>query len=237
MKYIVGFLTVFSVFAAEAAETGPVTKPALAVQAERKYVIQSGDVLDVRFFYNPELNEQNVQVRPDGRISLQIVGDVELAGKAVEAATKEIEQLFAKELKTPRVSLQVRTFASQKVYVSGEVPRPGPLSLAGPQTVLGAIGEAGGATKLGDRKRAVLIRRGPDGAPVRYDIVLFAGKQPTREALAGLQPFDVILVPESKIARTDRFVDQWIRQLIPANMNVGFQYLWQNQGTSTVLPF
>jgi protein involved in polysaccharide export with SLBB domain len=178
-----------------------------------------------------------VQVRPDGKISLQIMGEVALAGKPVDEAAREIERLFAKEIKTPRVTLQIRTFSAEKVYVAGQVPRPGTIQLAAPLTLLGAIGEAGGVTKLGDSRHAVLIRKGPDGGPLRYDVKLFEGKQPTREALSRLQPFDVILIPESKIARADRFVDQWIRQLVPANMNVGFQYLWQNQLVTAALPF
>jgi protein involved in polysaccharide export with SLBB domain len=204
---------------------------------EKPYTIQPGDTLDVRFFYNPELNEQNVQVRPDGRISLQLVGDVPLFGKTVEQAAKEIEALFAREVKTPKVSLQIKTFASHKVYISGEVPRPGMIPLVATMNVLTALGDAGGITKLGDRNRVVLIRKNDDGSALRSPVKLFANGKPTAEALEPLRPYDVILVPESKIARVDRWVDQWIRQLIPANMNVGFQYLWQRQTNVPIVPF
>jgi protein involved in polysaccharide export with SLBB domain len=210
---------------------------AAAPPAPKPYVIQNGDVLDVRFFFNPELNEQNVQVRPDGCISLQIAGDVQLAGKTVEQARKDIEAIFAKEVKTARVSIQIRTFGAEKVYVSGEVPRPGLISLTSPLNLLAAISDAGGITKLGDRNRVVLIRKTPEGTPARLEVKLFAAGKPTPQAMMPLQAFDVVLVPESKIARADRWVDQWIRQLIPANLNAGFQYLYQTQSPVPIVPF
>lgn len=198
-------------------------------QSSNSYRIQPGDVLDIRFFFNPELNEKDVQVRPDGFISLQLAGEVRLSGKTTEEASKEIETLFAKEVRTPRVSIQIRNFSSQKIYVSGEVPRPGVLPLTTPATVLSAISDAGGITKLGNRNKVVVIRKDEKGLPARIPVRLFASGKPTPEALMPLQPFDVVLVPESKIARADRWVDQWIRQLIPANLNAGFQYLITNQ--------
>jgi polysaccharide export outer membrane protein len=191
------------------------------------YRIQPGDVVDVRFFFNPELNEQNVRVRPDGRIALQLSGDVDLAGKTADEASRMIEDLFAKELKSPRVSIQIRQYESQKVFVSGEVPKPGMISLASHMTILAALSEAGGITITGNRKRVMLIRKGEDGKPEHRQVTLFAGGRATNQAMEHLRPFDVILVPESKIARVDRWVDQYLRKISPANLFVGFNYLWQ----------
>lgn len=210
--------------------------------APADYLIQPGDTVDVRFFFNPEMNEQGVQVRPDGRISMQLVGDVQFAGKTVAEVSKVIEEAYAKTLRTPKVSIQIRGYSTQKAYVAGEVPRPGTISLGSSMTVLTAIGEAGGILARGDRKRVVLIRKMDDGKPARRDIQLFAGKTPTPDAMIPLKPFDVILVPESKIARVDRWVDQYIRQMIPMNMSAGFTYLWQHNpvgggGGVVVAPF
>lgn len=208
------------------------TTPAPAGEAPSNappgYQLVPGDIVDIRFFYNPELNEQGVAIRPDGRVALQLVGDVVLASKTPEDARKLIEQLYATRLRTPSVTIQVRKFASAKVFVSGEVPKPGVIELEGPMTLLAALGEAGGITIKGDRKKVVLIRKAPDGMPNMRELNLFAMGQATPEALMVLHPFDVILVPESKIARIDRWVDQWLRQLSPANLVVGFQYLKQN---------
>jgi polysaccharide biosynthesis/export protein len=208
------------------ATSGPVAEA--TSNASAGYQLVPGDIVDIRFFYNPELNEQGVVIRPDGRIALHLVGDVELASKTPEDARKLIEQLYASRLTTPSVTIQIRRFASAKVFVSGEVPKPGVIELEGPMTLLAAIGEAGGITIKGDRKKVVLIRKASDGKPNMRELNLFAMGQATPEALMVLHPFDVILVPESKVARIDRWVDQWLRQLSPANLVVGFQYLKQS---------
>jgi|RhiMethySRZTD1v2_1073278.scaffolds.fasta_scaffold187149_2 protein involved in polysaccharide export with SLBB domain len=212
-----------------------------AQPTDANYRLQIGDVVDVRFFFNPDLNEQNVQIRPDGCISLQLVGDVVFAGGTVAEVGQRIEAAYAKELKRPRVTIQVRGFATLKAFVSGEVHRPGTVSISTSMTLLGALGEAGGISTRGNRNRVVLIRKKPDGTPQRQEVTLFAQGQPTVASLAVLQPFDVILVPESSIAKVDRWVDQYIRQLIPVNMNAGFTYLWQKiplgSGGAIVPPF
>jgi protein involved in polysaccharide export with SLBB domain len=205
---------------------GPVTDAPSDVPTN--YQLMPGDVVDIRFFYNPELNEQGVAIRPDGRIALQIVGDVVLANKTPEEARKYLQQLYASELLTPSVTIQVRKFASAKIFVSGEVPKPGLIELEGPMTIIAALGEAGGITIKGNRKKVVLIRKASDGKPNMRKLVLFETGRVTEEALMPLRPFDVILVPESKVARIDRWVDQWLRQLSPANLVVGFQYLKQS---------
>jgi len=169
-----------------------------------------------------------VAIRPDGKIELQLVGDVPLANKTPEEARKYIEQLYANQLQTACVTIQVRKFASAKIFVSGEVPKPGLIELEGPMTIVSALGEAGGITIRGNRKKVVLIRRASDGKPNMHELVLFESGQVTAQALMPLRPFDVILVPESKVARIDRWVDQWLRQLSPANLVVGFQYLKQS---------
>ncbi len=222
---------ILAVVPARTQETAaPATPPA-------EYRLQFGDTVDVRFFYNPEINEQNVVIRPDGRISLQLIGDVQFAGKTVEEVCRDLEEQYAKILKTPRASVQIRAYGAQKAYVTGEVPRPGTIQLTSTMSVLAAINEAGGVTIRGNRNRAVLVRRMSDGKPAQREIKLFENKQPTQDALLALQPFDVILVPETKIARADRWVDQHIRQLIPLNMNAGFTYLWQNLPGTVIPPF
>ncbi|MBM3785482.1 MAG: polysaccharide export protein, partial [Acidobacteria bacterium] len=166
--------------------TPPQTPP--AVDPDPQYRMQQGDVVDVRFFYNPELNEGSVIIRPDGRISLQLVGDVMLAGRTVEEVRKDLEAAYSSQLKTPRISIQIRGFSAQKAYVSGEVLRPGTVSLAASATVLTALGEAGGISLRGDRNRVVLIRRLPDGLPGKQELKLFSYGKPTPAAMLPLNP-------------------------------------------------
>jgi polysaccharide export outer membrane protein len=219
-------------------QAGPNNAP-VETADNAEYRLQPGDTVDIRFFFNSELNEQGVQIRPDGRISLQLVGDVTLSGRTPAEVAAELEKAYANVLKTPRITIQIRGFAAQKAFISGEVPRPGTISLASPMTVLAAIGEAGGITARGNRTSVVLIRKMPDGSPGMRTLQLYVNGHPTVAALTPLQPFDLVLVAESKITQLDRWVDQYIRQLIPANLNAGFTYLWQHGLTSSpvVAPF
>jgi polysaccharide export outer membrane protein len=190
------------------------------------YRLGPGDAIDVRLFFNPELNEQ-AQIRPDGRVSLQMLGDVQLAGLTVDQAVTRLNSLYIRIVKTPNVTLQLRNSAGQRVFVTGEVEHPGVLNLPGELTVLEAISEAGGVRHTGNRSTVVLIEKGLDGKPFGRRLQLFHGSQLTADAGLPLHPFDVVMVPESRISRLDRWVDQNIRQLIPFTSVVGFNYLLQ----------
>jgi protein involved in polysaccharide export with SLBB domain len=193
--------------------------------AHTDFRLGAGDAVEVNFFYSPELN-QTVQIRPDGHVSLQLVGDVDLSTLTVAEATSHLETLYAKQLKTPSISLQVRTYASRKVYVGGEVYRPGVVPVPGKMSVLDAVMESGGIKHTGNDSSIVLVRRGDAGTPVVHKISLANHNgEPSQASLTMLQPYDVILVPESKIAHVDRWVDQYVRQLIPVTMTAGFTYL------------
>ena len=200
------------------------------------YRLYTGDVVEIRFFFQPELNEQ-VQIRPDGRISMQLVGDVQMAGKTVADVSRELEQAYASQLKNARISVQVRIFAAQKVYVTGEVVHPGVISMPGELTVLTAIGEAGGIKPTGKSKSVVLIRKGPDDRPVSQKIVLRAGGKPTAGAALLLRPYDIIIVPESNITQVDRWVDQYVKQLDPGNLVLGFSYVLHSPTGTSFVPF
>jgi polysaccharide export outer membrane protein len=210
---------------------------AVPTAPETPYRLQAGDVIEIRLFYNPELNEQ-VQIRPDGRVSLQLIGEVELASKTIEQAVSFLQEKYVKDVRTPEMTIQVKTYGSQKVYVVGEVLHPGMLALPGPMTVYDAISEAGGIKLTGNRKVALLLRKGPNGAPEERRLMLFDKGALTADASMPLGPFDVVMVPESKISRMDRWVDQTIRQMAPFIMSAGFNYLLSHQvgGAGSTVP-
>jgi polysaccharide biosynthesis/export protein PslD len=199
--------------------------------APPEYRLSAGDVIELKFFYDPELND-SVQIRPDGLISLPLVGEINLKNKTPGEATRELELLYSKSLKTPSITLQVRSFGGQKVYVGGEVNRPGTVNLMNDLSVLEVMMDAGGA-KTTASKFVLLLRRSSDNRVIVQKISLVShNNQPSEAVLTRVRPFDVVLVPESKIAHADRWVDQHIRQLVPATMAVGFSYLFNG----TVIP-
>jgi polysaccharide export outer membrane protein len=196
------------------------------------YLLSPGDVVDVQFFYNPELN-QKVQIRPDGRISLSLVGDVELARKTVPAAVRELEIAYKNILKTPSISLQIEGYAAQKVYVGGEVARAGTVSMPGELTVLQALMEAGGPLHSASSKELVLIRRDDQGIPSMRKLSIRGDKSSPSEIMTTrLRPYDIILVPESRVSKVDRWVDDYLRKMDPAFLTAGFNVL----ATSHLIP-
>lgn len=224
-RFSLAFLMVFVLLAAVTRRSAAQNPDPNAPTLNPEYQLAPGDVVDVQFFYNPELN-QKVQIRPDGRISLRLVGEVELATKTVPAAVRDLEGAYRKVLKTPSISLQIAGYASQKVYVGGEVLRAGAVNMPGDLTVLQALMEAGGPTHSASTTSVVLIRRDDRGVPYVQRLSLRSAKGGTSEvATTRLRPFDVVLVPESRVARMDRWVDEHIRRMSPAILTAGFSYL------------
>jgi polysaccharide biosynthesis/export protein len=193
--------------------------------AQAPYRLAAGDTVELKFFYNPELNE-TVQIRPDGTISLALIGDVQMSGKTASEVSAELQQRYRTIVKDPANTVQIRTYGRQIVYVGGEVARPGSVLLRTRQTVLEAVLDAGGP-RVTAASSVVLIRQNEKGVPVSQVISIKSQHRNVPQA-AGiqLQAFDVLLLPESKIAQVDRWVDQYIKQVLPGQLNGGFTYLF-----------
>jgi len=197
--------------------TDPVPAPArsaAAPVASAPYLIQVADHLAVKFYQNPDLNEE-VIVRPDGKISLQLIGDVQAAGVEPAALAANIESGYRSELSVPHVSVLVRELGG-RVYVGGEVGKPGVVPLTANLTLVQAVQEAGGFLETAHLSQVVLIRRDASGQPVGYALdvrPVIGGTKPAEDV--PLQPYDVAFVPRSKIADVNLFVKQWIRDNLP----------------------
>ena len=198
---------------------------AAAQRVEEPYRLETGDLIEVRFFYTPDLNDK-IQIRPDGRITLGLIGEVMVAGRTVGELTSYLQKRYAEQLKDPAIAVQVLSFANRKVFVGGEVVRPGLIALTGEQTVLGAILEAGGVTRQARRGYVLLVRKSAAGAPETLRLTLERKGEPAAQAAATfLRPFDVVIVTESTIARMNRAVDQYVFKFIPQQLTFGFTYL------------
>ena len=191
---------------------------------EREYRIQLGDQLDIKFFYNPELNEQ-VTVRPDGRISLQLVHEIMVAGLTPSELTDLLTTRYASELKKPEITVIVRSFGAHKIYVDGEVTRPGVFPLIGFVTVLQAISQAGGMKETARTSQVVIIRRSEDNKPLVSSLNLnkvIDGTDMSQDI--ALKPFDIVYVPRSAISNVNVWVDQYVRRNLPISISSGFGY-------------
>lgn len=204
----------------------------LPALAQTPYRLAAGDTVELKFFYNPELND-TIQIRPDGTVSLALIGEVHLSGKTAAEASADLHERYRTIVKQPVNTVQIRGYGREIVFVGGEVLRPGPVMHRAQQTVLQAVLDAGGAKHTG-ASYVVLIRQNEKGVPVSQTISLKSPHGGTSVAAATeIQPFDVLLLPESKIAHVDRWVDQYIRQVIPGTLNGGFSYLFNGALTAT----
>jgi len=192
--------------------------------SEQEYKIQIGDQLDIKFYYHPELNEQ-VVVRPDGRISLQLVHEIIATGLTPAELTDLLTKKYAPELKKPEITVIVRSFAAYKIYVDGEVTKPGMVSLVGFTTVLQAISQAGGMKDTAGKGEVVIIRRGEDNKPLvsSVDLNKVVDGTDMLQDIA-LKPFDIVYVPKLPISNVNVWVDRYIRRNIPINISTGLGY-------------
>ncbi len=192
----------------------------LASTPAPKLTLAPGDVLDVKFYYAPELNESQA-VRPDGKIFLQLIGEVDVRGKSPGELKEELVKAYSNQLRKPEVAVIIRSLSNRRVYVGGDVLRPGPIDIPHPITALEAIMQAGGFDYRRAEVSNVVVIRHKDGK--RYGCALdFTG------ALSGkefepffLEPQDIVYVPRNKISQVGLWIDLYINQVIP---RVGLTY-------------
>jgi len=192
----------------------PANQLQAAQPSSAPYIIRPGDQLDIKFFYNPELNE-SVTVRPDGKISLQLVDEVQAAGLEPAELDAKLTEAYSQELKKPMVTVIVRSFKGQRIYVGGEVNQQREMELPAGMTVLQAVFNAGGFKETASPEDTILIRQGPNREPVPMRLDLKNAMYGQGEAAnLALLPNDIVYVPKSSIAEANKFVNQYIEKLI-----------------------
>lgn len=173
--------------------------PHTAPLAGETYRIVPGDQLSIFVWQDRDLS-LTLRVRPDGRISMPLVGELVAAGRTPAELSTELEERLRTFVQEPRVTVIVAEsagLAGQRVRIVGEAVQPRAMIWRPGLTVLDAVIEAGGLTEFADGNRTVLLRR-EGGEVVRYRVRLadlLHGGDPT--ANVELAPGDVVVVPES----------------------------------------
>jgi polysaccharide biosynthesis/export protein len=166
----------------------------IAATTDPAYLIGPEDVLDVSVWKEPDVSRV-VPVRPDGRISLPLINDVQAAGLSPQQLAGSVSEKLKKYLNGPQVTVIVTAINSQRVFVVGEVLRAGAFPMLPGMTVLQALSSAGGFTTFADVKKihVVRLRNGKQvEIPFNYRDVL---KGDNSEQNIKLQPGDTIVVP------------------------------------------
>ncbi len=158
------------------------------------YIIGVGDMLQVSVWKNEDLQAE-VPVRPDGRISVPLVGEVQVAGLTPLEVQSLLTERYTSFVTAPSVSVLVTQVNSRKVFILGQVKEPGAFDILQPTNVMQALAMAGGLTEFARTKGIVVLRK-INGVDKRWQVNLDAiasGKRPDDNLV--LEPGDTIIVP------------------------------------------
>lgn len=147
-----------------------VTLEAAAPVDPKGYKLGPEDVIGLKVWREPELSGQFV-VRPDGKITLPLSGDMAVEGKTLDAVKEEITKALSQQLNRPEVTVSLLRVGSKKYYLVGEVSRTGMFPLIVPITVLEALNAAGGLREFANKKKIVILR-GSQRIKFNYDEVM-----------------------------------------------------------------
>ena len=158
------------------------------------YVIGPEDVLTVVFWRDKEMSA-DVVVRPDGKISLPLVNDVQAAGLTPEQLRQQLDKAASKFVAEPNAAVVVKTINSRKVYITGNVAKPSTYPLADGMTVLQLIAVGGGLLEFADSKNIVVVRK-EDGRDVFFKFnYKDVSRQKKLDQNIVLKPGDTVIVP------------------------------------------
>ncbi len=166
-----------------------------------EYIIGSGDQLSVFVWKNNDLSEGGVGVRPDGRISVPLIEDIQAAGKTPTQLARDIEERLKKYVQDPLVTVIVRSFVGpldRQIRVVGEATDPAAIPYRDNMTVLDVMIATKGLTKYAAGNRAVIVRRGPDGSEHNISLKLDdLIKNGDISQNVEMQPGDTLIIPQS----------------------------------------
>jgi polysaccharide export outer membrane protein len=158
-----------------------------------EYKLGAGDKLRIEVYKDQQLS-QSVQVRPDGKVTLPLIGDIDAAGMTPIELRDRITQQLKEYVTNPTVTVIVVEATAATAYVMGEVNKPGAVALQAPLTVLQALALAGGLRDFADAKNIRILRRSPRGV----ETIPFNYKDAVKSARAPLylRPGDTVVVPD-----------------------------------------
>lgn len=179
------------------------------------YIIGPGDVLQVNVWRHSDLNTK-ARVRPDGKISFPLIEEVSVLDLTPAQLKKEIAQKLSRLIRDPEVFVNVVSFQSKKIFVLGEVKRPGVYPFEGRVSILDAISKAFGYKETAALKSVIVIKRGHTSQPeaLRLNIWNLITKGDIGQDKF-LEAGDIVFVPKTFIANVNQFIDQFFTKTDP----------------------
>ena len=179
--------------AAPAQPAAPSAAPAPAAADTSDYRLITGDKLRIEVYKDPQLS-QSLEIRPDGKITLPLLGDVPAAGSTPRELAATLTERLREFVTMPVVTVIVAEATPPMVYVMGEVNTPGAQPVRGPVTVLQALAQAGGFREFANTKKIRILRKNANGT---IDSINFNYRDAVGRAERPvlLQPGDTVIVP------------------------------------------
>ena len=190
---------------------------------DEAYRFYPGDEIEIQVIGATELS-RSLTVGPDGRIYPQLLEPIMVADRTPQELRAILEQGYARQLKNPTVNIVPKSFVSQKIFIGGEVSKPGIYELNGEIDPLQAIIMSGGFMNSAKREEIVVLRRGVGGQPFMrtYDLKSVFASPEGFAQLPRLRRFDVVWVPRSRVSEVGLFTQQFLKDALP--ITLGFNY-------------
>ena len=193
------------------------------VDFEPQYSLYPGDQIDIVVQTAPELS-RTLTVGPDGRISMPMSEPIMVAGRSLPYVRKALEVELGKQLRDPTIAVTSRAFATQQIYVGGQVGQQGTYAIPGPIGSLEAIIMAGGFLPSAKTKEVAILRRAPNGGLMIRTINHKSGMKHIRSYADNMQlrRGDIIFVPRSNISEIGLFMQQYFRDALPVTPTLSY---------------
>jgi polysaccharide export outer membrane protein len=181
--------------------------PGTFAERDPRYRLQPNDTIEVQYRYTPEYN-QTASVQPDGFVSLQLIGDLKLAGMTLDQARAAILTRASTRLRDPEIAIFLKDYEKPHVTVGGEVRNPGRFELHGTLTAIEAIELAGGFNSASAKNSQVILFRrvNSEFAETKLLNLKHAINTQTLAEDIALRPGDMLVVPQNKLSKVERFV-------------------------------
>jgi polysaccharide export outer membrane protein len=168
---------------------------AAVVMPPSDFVIGPEDVLGVVFFREKDMSS-DVVVRPDGKISLPLMNDIQAAGLTPDQLRERVEQEASRYFEDPNATVIVKQINSRKVFITGQIAHPGPYPVVQPTTVLQLIATAGGLNEFADSEHIIIWRTNELGQQVSYAFNYKAvSRRRNLQQNITLKPGDTVVIP------------------------------------------
>lgn len=194
--FTIGFGLLFAVLVASCSNMPEATNGAAPAEAKPEYIIGPLDNFQIFVWRNPELTT-SVTVRPDGKVTVPLIEDLQAAGKTPTQLAREIETQLEQYVQSPVVSVIMSGFVGpydQQVRVVGEAANPQAVPYKENMTALDLMIAVGGLTEFASGNRAVLVRQGKDSFRLRLDDLIKDGDVSANVAVL---PGDILIIPQS----------------------------------------